>query len=167
MLLFILTHHLSIRNQNRISIHLMLLFIAGGWCYVDLKAWFQYISCYCLSVHKVLFLSCHHTHFNTSHVTVYHKIQLHLSIWFRNFNTSHVTVYQLHQTLHESLYFISIHLMLLFIDYRKGEYLGLGIISIHLMLLFINRPLNTLLNSLENFNTSHVTVYPLHRKSFR
>ena len=46
------THHLSIHNRNRISIHLMLLFIN---CYIVnclLCSIFQYISCYCLSQKK-------------------------------------------------------------------------------------------------------------------
>ena len=75
---------------------------------------FQYISCYCLSTNQnVLFAET------------------------RDFNTSHVTVYQPQCYQHQSLYLISIHLMLLFI---RAEYIFkfiIDIISIHLMLLFI------------------------------
>ena len=94
-------------------------------------------------------------YFNTSHVTVYLSSFFFSLSTFQNFNTSHVTVYQLHQTLHVPSYFISIHLMLLFIvlapqmnhteaDFNTSHvtvYLWTVVdtftISIHLMLLFI------------------------------
>ena len=74
---------------------------------------FQYISCYCLSTSAPFFVRVIF-HFNTSHVTVYHRvyrsnsclfhISIHLMLLFiilfeivliaiLNFNTSHVTVY--------------------------------------------------------------------------
>ena len=57
----------------------------------------------------------------------------------RYFNTSHVTVYQPQCYQHQSLYLISIHLMLLFIvDVLATQ------------------------GGLHNFNTSHVTVYLLY-----
>ena len=74
---------------------------------------FQYISCYCLSS-TVSPLLVPQFYFNTSHVTVYHKY--------------HFACY--------SIFYISIHLMLLFI---KGITV-FGQINIY-------------------FNTSHVTVY--------
>ena len=80
-------------NTSHVTVYQYLVFI------IHTTTKFQYISCYCLS-HKVLFLSCHHTHFNTSHVTVYLIIFIHLSI-----------------TLH-----ISIHLMLLFIVSHNSLY---------------------------------------------
>ena len=97
--------------------------------------------------------------FNTSHVTVYQYIRLHLPYlpkfqyiscyclsfyltphyeFHFYFNTSHVTVY-----LH-----------------NDSGYILRRLISIHLMLLFIIF-FNLSLFSLKNFNTSHVTVYLL------
>ena len=76
-----------------ISIHLMLLFISLWRC-----------------------VSIMNKDFNTSHVTVYH-----LRFWFRfrcllHFNTSHVTVYRRTGKGGNHLHYISIHLMLLFIQ---------------------------------------------------
>ena len=59
-------HYLSDFNTSHVTVY------PGGWCYVDLKAWFQYISCYCLSV-KVGRMQEDVRYFNTSHVTVYRK----------------------------------------------------------------------------------------------
>ena len=135
----------------------MLLFI-NLW---SIKLWagrmFQYISCYSLSEQqpeKVWRQEC----FNTSHVTLYHKGQKVYSSWSGGFNTSHVTLYrQLAAQLHKFL-LVSIHLMLLFIDWiicrelssPRFQYIScyslspwnfpgllLPLVSIHLMLLFI------------------------------
>ena len=75
-----------------ISIHLMLLFISQILHNTGCPVKFQYISCYCLSVSDESELS-DVSHFNTSHVTVYHCV--------RRFCKSRKQ--------------ISIHLMLLFI----------------------------------------------------
>ena len=117
--------------------------------------------------------------FNTSHVTVYHKGTQLRKEQTKNFNTSHVTVYRRHtgndhpvsefqyiscyclsvvQHLFDCFFFISIHLMLLFILLPHLPHVFLRIISIHLMLLFIlvlpqGSPF------VLHFNTSHVTVY--------
>ena len=74
---------------------------------------FQYISCYCLS---------------TTHRQIVGLIS--------NFNTSHVTVYPVMVKEFDAVCFISIHLMLLFIEKIPTETLR----WLH-------------------FNTSHVTVY--------
>ena len=53
---------------------------------------FQYISCYCLSVHGQL-TGIVFPYFNTSHVTVYRRPDVTYLLAVINFNTSHVTVY--------------------------------------------------------------------------
>ena len=114
----------------------MLLFIADGKNLCERQTGFQYISCYCLSFTQFIY-SVRQAYFNTSHVTVYQK-----AIWFGipqsvfqyiscyclsgirvlmpdrilNFNTSHVTVYRKAVAKAGRCFFISIHLMLLFID---------------------------------------------------
>ena len=131
--------------------------------------------------------SCVCCHFNTSHVTVYQVLFLlayHLLLYF---NTSHVTVYLLLVSILRQPWYISIHLMLLFIKATKRIQLSANI-SIHLMLLFICllqiKKLLSIsfqyiscycLSSIHvapllrvgYFNTSHVTVYhdgTLHEK---
>ena len=124
-----------------ISIHLMLLFI--GLFNLATKGCdsFQYISCYCLSYTNHCFRLVH-IHFNTSHVTVYlsdcccttqrsifQYISCYcLSVGFRkewggsiNFNTSHVTVYPSRFGDRWGFFYISIHLMLLFIEQELLE----------------------------------------------
>ena len=115
MLLFIWFYTASNNRQEQISIHLMLLFITNK------RIFFQINSH--ISIHLMLLFITPpaHTfpsslHFNTSHVTVYHLLQvwipadthisIHLMLLFidketeRNrdrqddFNTSHVTVYR-------------------------------------------------------------------------
>ena len=125
-----------------------------------------------------VYYSANH-HFNTSHVTVYRRYREPASNIVTDFNTSHVTVYQqpttfsgvgllfqyiscyclsVVQHLFDCFFFISIHLMLLFILLPHLPHVFLRIISIHLMLLFIlvlpqGSPF------VLHFNTSHVTVY--------
>ena len=101
--------------STKISIHLMLLFIAvtlgmttrclnfntshvtvyqSGSPYLSTVPRFQYISCYCLSDSHCMSLETQ-WYFNTSHVTVYHNL---LSVYYsanHHFNTSHVTVYRI------------------------------------------------------------------------
>ena len=146
---------------------------------------FQYISCYCLSrsrrlrpalksisIHlMLLFIECRKWnacgvfYFNTSHVTVY-QFRLHtIRALTVHFNTSHVTVYQPQCYQHQSLYLISIHLMLLFILSSDRIHLCLPSISIHLMLLFIFMSILLSIKK-EYFNTSHVTVYQSYTNGF-
>ena len=118
---------------------------------------FQYISCYSLS-------------------KVFHVLESELI----RFNTSHVTLYPFFPVITFSLDFVSIHLMLLFINYW-GWYSQKERVSIHLMLLFIPDAIFPIvlstfvsihlmllfifiighLNSvlITGFNTSHVTLY--------
>ena len=77
-------------------------------------------------------------YFNTSHVTVYPCSAKTSLPDLYHFNTSHVTVYQQHQYHRGKTYYISIHLMLLFITCILRLALCFNLISIHLMLLFIN-----------------------------
>ena len=64
---------------------------------------FQYISCYCLSVHGQL-TGIVFPYFNTSHVTVYPILLNRMIDTSRNFNTSHVTVYPYHGVLGRNQY---------------------------------------------------------------
>ena len=75
---------------------------------------FQYISCYGLSRSNVC-CTVKKSHFNTSHVTVYHSSGKTKDFATVNFNTSHVTVYPEHGNIPDSQLIISIHLMLRFI----------------------------------------------------
>ena len=100
-----------------ISIHLMLLFILAFFHCFSAPSLFQYISCYCLSKDKREPQQVQ-TDFNTSHVTVYLKI----NNAFSKFHN------------------ISIHLMLLFIIMPESIWALHSWISIHLMLLFIAYP---------------------------
>ena len=83
-----------------ISIHLMLLFIDSNPKTHLIVVLFQYISCYCLSIHFISYCT-YSFYFNTSHVTVY-------------------PIYTPNIFLASS---ISIHLMLLFIPALQGRHL--------------------------------------------
>ena len=101
---------------------------------------FQYISCYCLS-------SCssnrdiNTSNFNTSHVTVYQRVQLRSN--------------PVHEFQYISCYCLS-HCQT-YNNYTKH-------ISIHLMLLFIISLINRRI-IFWYFNTSHVTVYRKQQRS--
>ena len=98
---------------------------------------FQYISCYGLSGEDIVskiqsgvfqYISCYGLSYSST--TLFSSIS--------NFNTSHVTVYRCFVLHFLSSFFISIHLMLRFIEMGVS---GLQQVKAH-------------------FNTSHVTVYP-------
>ena len=116
-------------NTSHVTVYQYLVFI------IHTTTKFQYISCYCLS-HKVLFLSCHHTHFNTSHVTVYLIIFIHLSI-------------TLHISIHLMLLFIVSHNSLYFVQ-LQFQYISCYCLSPLLCCFYFSKI---------HFNTSHVTVY--------
>ena len=104
---------------------------------------FQYISCYSLSFTDVSYNTAL-TRFNTSHVTLY-RIRLWAgSIRQFSFNTSHVTLYRISSLSSARTIFVSIHLMLLFIDIPSK-----------------------LRDDLTGFNTSHVTLYHPCRSYYR
>ena len=182
-----------------ISIHLMLLFIRMAAVGGERSIVFQYISCYCLSVsgfdsfisaHLFQYISCYclsglslglfndQADFNTSHVTVYLTPRT-PTIMVPTFQYISCYCLSLRSIARISVIFISIHLMLLFISFKKTQYYkGLAfqyiscyclsctvcsagvllLISIHLMLLFITTRAFTI-GFTKHFNTSHVTVY--------
>ena len=77
-----------------------------------------------------------------------------------SFNTSHVTLYRKSIYRNWNISFVSIHLMLLFINDRPPEITYWCWVSIHLMLLFIwMRGLMRFWDWC--FNTSHVTLYQM------
>ena len=141
---------------------------------------FQYISCYCLSVHSPprlvgILISIHLMLLFIEQVLLKSSMICH-------FNTSHVTVYHRQENDRSSSFRISIHLMLLFILLVFLRLLSRKQISIHLMLLFIflqlclcyhlltfqyiscyclSKKFEHLTPHLAYFNTSHVTVYRL------
>ena len=121
-----------------ISIHLMLRFIKIFPIPSSLHHIFQYISCYGLSVdlktedeinanfntshvtvylEKYPFLLSRRRNFNTSHVTVYQDAMYAICMKILDFNTSHVTVYHCRKCNDCNCRWISIHLMLRFIDH--------------------------------------------------
>ena len=164
--LYFNTSHVTVYHLSRptgsypasISIHLMLLFIYTTNKDTDTTPSFQYISCYCLSspnmkadIKEFLFqyISCYclSLSFGTF-IFVWISFQ-YISCYclsliddvfdgkVNDFNTSHVTVYRLLSSFRHVRLQISIHLMLLFIDFQHTTADTLCQISIHLMLLFI------------------------------
>ena len=121
--------------DNWVSIHLMLQFIADGLVY-------------CTS------LTC----FNTSHVVVYLKAYWSSAVCVISFNTSHVVVYHSCLVRPGILCFVSIHLMLQFINTKcakhisKAQFQYISCCSLSLKRSF---PSSTSCS----FNTSHVVVY--------
>ena len=122
--------------RSLVSIHLMLLFIRDHMDLPNIRARFQYISCYSLSdtmrgeismLNKFQYISCYSlSNKEIEHVSgevMFQYISCYSLSWnkvFRleeniSFNTSHVTLYQrlVHQNDCNAL--VSIHLMLLFI----------------------------------------------------
>ena len=95
-------------------------------CYLSLILWrtrtmrkvFQYISCCYLSDGKQVKLSVQQS-FNTSHVVIYRKRKNLSLIRLFCFNTSHVVIYQSLATHYFVFFTVSIHLMLLFIEYEQ------------------------------------------------
>ena len=123
-------------------------------------------------------------HFNTSHVTVYLKGKPVTALWI---GFQYISCYCLSESSRPDTgrTEISIHLMLLFIYsagdkvYKFGSFQYISCyclsltrlfftnsanISIHLMLLFIAGEVNSIAD-LMDFNTSHVTVYPISKLS--
>ena len=96
-------------------------------------------------------------HFNTSHVTVYRLSDNLLSVRTAYFNTSHVTVYR--NELGKAFILTGFQYISCYCLSRSFECMyNCWRISIHLMLLFINYKSQRI--RLQNyFNTSHVTVY--------
>ena len=100
----------------KISIHLMLLFNMDT-----------------ILEHYII-----HQYFNTSNVTIQPPDYISEKIMKENFNTSNVTIQHFRMELKHLHLSISIHLMLLFNNYRSFVGISQITISIHLMLLFNN-----------------------------
>ena len=118
MLLFILTAYQQGILSTRISIHLMLLFIDASHVRSFPQRRFQYISCYCLSPNLNCFFSSPQTF---QYISCYclSPFALCSCALIRHFNTSHVTVYPVPYCRKYACYYISIHLMLLFIGAKR------------------------------------------------
>ena len=107
-------------SVNQVSIHLMLLFIAGKRIKKRRAEEFQYISCYCLSAIVVDFSPCELC-FNTSHVTVYpasFALQLFASM-FQYISCYCLSIYRRNKN---GRICVSIHLMLLFIFHVNSPF---------------------------------------------
>ena len=96
---------------------------------------FQYISCYCLSSFTAIKLCSYAISIHL--MLLFIVVFLLLQSFYLNFNTSHVTVYHILQLWTYTYFYISIHLMLLFIMILLFFECKTVHISIHLMLLFI------------------------------
>ena len=113
----------------------MLLFICDAAVLNGTQTRFQYISCYCLSE-----CSWQQRYLPT------------------NFNTSHVTIYLERNQVIMTKLWISIHLMLLFIDMVAGRFFHSSIFQ-YISCYCLSLRTDLLQNLHPNFNTSHVTVY--------
>ena len=135
MLRFILLLGFGTLHSQMISIHLMLRFIHNFSSFMRFVLIFQYISCYGLSLpydHHYSWLF----HFNTSHVTVYPDICK---------RRGHHRAFQYISCYGLSLVQASVNLYLQLFQYISCYGLSERCIA--------------MLQVLENFNTSHVTVY--------
>ena len=170
----------SCQNSRRrwVSIHLMLLCIFFCILFLLSPSWFQYISCYSLSVQGAAEMPWLIS-FNTSHVTLYLQQMVADA---DEVTFQHISCYSLSDqyTVKPFSNTVSIHLMLLFIletvrdhpEYSRfntshvtlyrEEVVWYGTencVSIHLMLLFIVLAKPKQYAAWRSFNTSHVTLY--------
>ena len=143
---------------------------------------FQYISCYSLSRKKIgldwygllfQYISCYSLSSIGDKIDLKQtKVSIHLMLLFIllaswgivewvSFNTSHVTLYQHPSGSMTMARYVSIHLMLLFIEIMEHRETAKNCVSIHLMLLFIWYRMQGHLFPNSRFNTSHVTLYRL------
>ena len=142
------------------------------------EPWFQYISCYSLSltdIGKSVWLMS----FNTSHVTLYPKDRFGLvnvitfqyiscyslsTFWTymntleQRFNTSHVTLYRRDVGTWTWGWCVSIHLMLLFISQRQPDRRLQWCFNTSHVTLYRQRTGLWIIWNV-SFNTSHVTLY--------
>ena len=132
----------SCQNSRRrwVSIHLMLLFIFFCILFLLSPSWFQYISCYSLSVQGAAEMP-----------------------WLISFNTSHVTLY-LQQMVADADEVTFQHISCYSLSDQYTVKPFSNTVSIHLMLLFISQRMNRIIRYL-SFNTSHVTLY--HWRGFK
>ena len=107
--------------DHKVSIHLMLLFIVLMEQYLLSRMGFN-TSHVTLYRQKKKLLLLRLIGFNTSHVTLYPCPDCCNRKSDQCFNTSHVTLYQEEREIREDKEEVSIHLMLLFIGYKIGNY---------------------------------------------
>ena len=120
---------------------------------------FQYISCYCLSVHGQL-TGIVFPYFNTSHVTVYRRPDVTYLLAVINFNTSHVTVYlnpDIDDRKINIFQYISCYCLSYTFEWLQCRTLDFNTSHVTVYLLVARLAEQ----EREDFNTSHVTVYPL------
>ena len=157
----------------------MLLFIKVSKEIAEQYEQFQYISCYCLSFAATspsnLFLifqyiSCYCLSLYCPFLAIHTRISIHLMLLFigmvhlhraQNYQFQYISCYCLSVWCKElsCIFVISIHLMLLFIDEAEAaededeefQYISCYCLSIGEGIKYIAK---------DNFNTSHVTVYP-------
>ena len=160
MLLFIRRWNLLWNPCNKVSIHLMLLFIKDSNDRDCCTYMFQYISCYslsplpcfpCLLQVSFQYISCYSLSERSQTGAYCACVSIHLMLLFI---AHYILINYLKKfvSIHLMLLFIrntpcckrrdrsvSIHLMLLFICEISGRSRDCVIVSIHLMLLFIDR----------------------------
>ena len=111
----------SCQNSRRrwVSIHLMLLFIFFCILFLLSPSWFQYISCYSLSVQGAAEMPWLIS-FNTSHVTLYLQQMVADA---DEVTFQHISCYSLSDqyTVKPFSNTVSIHLMLLFIEKKLSD----------------------------------------------
>ena len=136
----------------------MLLFISQIAEIADRYIAFQYISCYCLSAKKKSPYS-YALYFNTSHVTVYQEPEkICTTVWQFQYISCYCLSPSIGMSKHISC--ISIHLMLLFIGtnlVKKFNDMSFQYISCYCLSFTIASCYFFWID----FNTSHVTVYPI------
>ena len=156
MLLFIQSANLLFVHQLSVSIHHMLLFINVCECMAGITIKFQYITCYSLSEcvrfgHPPNMVSIHHMLLFIDELA---------RIYSKYLSFQYITCYSLSGRIrsYELPRGVSIHHMLLFIGKPDAGTVPGNHVSIHHMLLFILTR-NSEKQSLQGFNTSHVTLY--------
>ena len=129
-----LASRISYWSRINVSIHLMLLFIQGLlFSFCQFTA-FQYISCCYLSSTLITEIS-RKCSFNTSHVVIYPDGET-LVIIGSSFNTSHVVIYPVKGTDFLHLFEFQ-YISCCYLSFAICACIAAFFVSIHLMLLFI------------------------------
>ena len=137
------TSHVTLYPYDRIdsyrvihvSIHLMLLFIAFASSSMFSIVGFQYISCYSLSTQKQ-FMKLGMLRFNTSHVTLYPGSG---TAWATTKMFQYISCYSLSSFPHVSIFLLTPfqYISCYSLSRRELQEIYSYYVSIHLMLLFI------------------------------
>ena len=153
----LLPHH-TLQQQHCFNTSHVTLYLSNHAGPKSSIALFQYISCYSLSKTRTISANpsgC----FNTSHVTLYQCCYVRNLSYTLRFNTSHVTLYLMCRRwlFHFQHRFNTSHVTL----YLNGSYSdnSSNVVSIHLMLLFIEFG-NYLYNSI-NDKFQYISCYSL------